>query len=117
MLLTKAVLRRAGYRTLEARSAEEALEQIEGCTPDLMLMDIQLPGQDGLSLTRQLRGTARLSSVPIIALSAHAMHESQAEALAAGCDGYITKPIDTRAFAEQLSSALASSQRRLSRAS
>jgi two-component system, cell cycle response regulator DivK len=117
MLLTKAVLRRAGYRTAEARSAEEALEQLRLCEPDLVLMDIQLPGRDGLSLTRQMRADPRLADIPIIALSAHAMHDSHAQAIAAGCDGYITKPIDTRAFAGQLAAALESSQRRAGQAS
>jgi len=110
MLLAGAVLRRAGYRTTEARSAEEALAQLERCRPDVVLMDIQLPGQDGLSLTRQLRADPDLARVPIVALSAHAMHDSQAEAAAAGCDGYITKPIDTRTFATQLASILETAQ-------
>lgn len=114
MLLTRAVMRLAGYRTTEARSAEEALDQLRSCTPDLVLMDIQLPGQDGLSLTRELRSKPEMATVPIIALSAHAMRESQDEALAAGCDGYITKPIDTRGFASQLAAVLASRQRRSS---
>lgn len=112
MLLTRAVLRLAGYNTAEARSAEEAIEQLGICRPDLVLMDIQLSGQDGLSLTRQLRSDPRQADIPIIALSAHAMRGSQEEAEAAGCDGYITKPIDTRAFAAQLQAALEASQRR-----
>jgi CheY-like chemotaxis protein len=111
MLLTKAVMRLAGYRTTEARSAEEALERLQSCTPDVVLMDIQLPGQDGLSLTRQLRSKPEMAAVPIVALTAHAMREVQDAALAAGCDGYITKPIDTRAFASQLAAVLAASQR------
>jgi CheY-like chemotaxis protein len=111
MLLTRAVLRKAGYQTVEAQSAEEALRQIEGCRPQLVLMDIQLPGQDGLSLTRELRTRPELAEVPIIALSAHAMRGSQDEAMAAGCDGYITKPIDTRAFPSQLEAAITSRQR------
>jgi len=109
MLLTRAVLRRAGYRTTEARSAEEALDLLQSCKPDLVLMDIQLPGQDGFSLTQQLRAKPELAAVPIIALSAHALIESEDEAIAAGCDGYITKPIDAHGFASQLAAALASS--------
>ena len=111
MALTKAVMRRAGYAIAEARSAEEALERLCDCTPDLVLMDIQLPGQDGLSLTRELRTRPEMAAVPIVALSAHAMHESRAAAAEAGCDGYITKPIDTRAFAGQLAEVLAASGR------
>jgi CheY-like chemotaxis protein len=112
LLLTRALLQRAGYRTAEARSAEEALEQIEDRQPDLILMDVQLPGRDGLSLTRQLRGDPRLAGVPIIALSAHAMPGSQDAAAAAGCDGYMTKPIDTRSFAQQLRELVAARQQR-----
>ena len=112
MQLTRVILQRAGYRTAEARSAEEALDQLRTSPPDLVLMDVQLPGEDGLALTRQLRADPHLAHLPIIALSAHAMVESQAEAAAAGCDGYITKPIDTRSFAAQLEDILeAASQR------
>lgn len=106
MLLTRAVLRRAGYQAVEAHSAEEALEQLGNCTPDLVLMDIQLPGRDGLSLTRELRTRLDLADTPIIALSAHAMADNQVAAADAGCDGYITKPIDTRTFGGQLAAAL-----------
>jgi len=112
LLLITAVLRRAGYQAQRAGSAEEALAQLQTRRPDLILMDIQLPGQDGLSLTRQLRQERGMADVPIIALSAHAMQDSRQEAEAAGCDGYITKPIDTRAFPEQLAAILDSRQRR-----
>lgn len=112
LLLTRTLLLRAGYQTAEAQSAEDALEQLESCTPNLILMDIQLPGQDGLALTRQLRANPKLAGIPIIALSAHAMAGSQDEAAAAGCDGYITKPIDTRLFSSQLAEVLAAKRDR-----
>jgi len=108
LLLTQAVLRRAGYRTAQAQSAEEALERVKEAVPDVILMDIQLPGQDGLSLTRLLKADPTTAHVPVVALSAHAMQESRQLAKDAGCDGYITKPINTRMFASQLSEALSS---------
>src|SRR5207247_11156137 len=73
LLLTRAVLQRAGYRTAEAHSAEEALHLVQLAQPDLILMDVQLPGQDGLSLTRQLKADPLTAAIPIVALTAHAM--------------------------------------------
>jgi CheY-like chemotaxis protein len=70
--------------------------------PDLVLMDVQLPGQDGLSLTRELKSRPETSDIRIVALTAHAMLGDSDQALAAGCEGYISKPIDTRAFAGQI---------------
>ncbi len=106
MLLMKAVLRRAGYRTEEARTAREVEERLQASLPDVILMDIQLPGEDGLTLTRRLRADARTAEVPIVALTAYAMADDQVRAQDAGCDGYITKPIDTRNFAGQLAAIL-----------
>jgi CheY-like chemotaxis protein len=102
----KAVLRRAGYRTEEARTAREVEERLQASLPDVILMDIQLPGEDGLTLTRRLRADARTAEVPIVALTAYAMADDQVRAQDAGCDGYITKPIDTRNFAGQLAAIL-----------
>ena len=102
LMLAGAVLRRAGHRITEARSAEEAVERLRVATPDLILMDVQLPGQDGLELTRRLKSTPTTRDVVVIALTAHAMTEDRARALDAGCDGYVAKPIDTRTLAEEL---------------
>jgi CheY-like chemotaxis protein len=66
------------------------------------LMDVQLPGQDGLALTRQLKADPATATIPIVALTAHAMASHREEALAAGCSGYITKPIDTRLLGDQV---------------
>ncbi len=107
MLLTKAVLERAGYDTVGAYSAEEARAFLTERRPDLILMDLQLSGEDGLSLTREIRTDPAIADIPIIALSAHAMKEHRWRVLTAGCDGYISKPIDTRAFAGQLQEILA----------
>jgi CheY-like chemotaxis protein len=99
MMLVVAVLHRAGFRTAQATSAEVARRLIEMVRPALILMDIQLPGEDGLSLTQQLKTSPTTTHIPIIALTAHAMKRDELEAVAAGCVAYVTKPIDTRTFA------------------
>jgi len=99
MMLVVAVLERAGFRCAQASSAEEARRLIESSSPDLILMDIQLPGEDGLSFTRELKTNPTTAHIPIIALTAHAMKGDEVQAIAAGCDAYVAKPIDTRNFA------------------
>jgi CheY-like chemotaxis protein len=110
LMLVRAVLQRAGYRTSEARSGEEALQHLAASKPDLILMDIQLPGLDGLALTRQLKADPETNAIPVVALTAHAMSDDRAKALAAGCDGYLAKPIDTRRLAAELASLLTSAK-------
>lgn len=85
-----------GYRILQASDAEVAQEIIRSTPPDLILMDIALPGMDGLTLTRQLKASETTRHIIIVALTAFAMKGDDAKAREAGCDGYITKPIDTR---------------------
>jgi two-component system cell cycle response regulator len=85
-----------GYRILKSPNAKEAIEIIERCPPDLILMDIALPGMDGLTLTRQLKADVKTRHIPIVVLSAFAMKGDEQKAMDAGGDGYITKPIDTR---------------------
>lgn len=102
LLLTRAVLQRAGYRTAEAHSAEEALHHVRTAQPDLILMDVQLPGEDGLALTRRLKADPATALIPIVALTAHAMAADRARAEEAGCDGYIAKPINTRTLADEV---------------
>jgi CheY-like chemotaxis protein len=99
MMLVVAVLERAGFRITQASSAEEARRFVETVRPDVILMDIQLPGQDGLSLTRELKANPATAHIPIIALTAHAMKGDEVQAIAAGCDAYVAKPIDTHRFA------------------
>lgn len=96
------VLEFEGYTVGKAADAEEAQEILQNMTPDLILMDIALPGMDGLTLTRKLKEDERLRSVPIVALTAFAMKGDDRKALEAGCDGYITKPIDTRRLPQQV---------------
>ena len=97
-LLARAVLEMEGYEVEIAGSAPEAREAISDRQPDLILMDIQLPGEDGLSVTRALKADPATSSIPVVALTAHAMVGDRELALHAGCAGYISKPIDTRTF-------------------
>lgn len=90
------------YEVLKAGNAEEALQIIDNFPLDLILMDIELPGIDGLTLTRQLKERENTKNIPIIAVTAFAMKGDAQKAYGAGCDGYITKPIDTRKFTEQI---------------
>jgi CheY-like chemotaxis protein len=90
------LLRANGYEVTVAHDAEAALVAIRGRHPDLVLMDVQLPGIDGLELVRQLRADVASRDLRIIAVTAYAMKGDKEKALVAGCDDYITKPIDTR---------------------
>ncbi len=101
-MLARAVLELEGHRVELAGSAPEALDLIRASAPDLILMDIQLPGQDGLSLTRDLKADPATDDIPVVALTAHAMTGDRELALKAGCAGYISKPIDTRTFGAQV---------------
>jgi CheY-like chemotaxis protein len=92
------VLASAGFVVDQARDANEARTILGNRLPDLILMDIAMPGMDGLTLTRLLKADARFSEVPIVALTASAMKGDDEKALAAGCVGYIAKPVDTRTF-------------------
>jgi CheY-like chemotaxis protein len=94
--LVSEVLEFDGFQVLKAIDAEEAHEILGVMPPDLILMDIALPGMDGLTLTRLLKADAATRHIIIVALTAFAMKGDSEKARAAGCDGYITKPIDTR---------------------
>jgi CheY-like chemotaxis protein len=96
--LVSDVLEFEGYRILKATDAERAQEIIRDTPLDAILMDIALPGMDGLTLTRQLKADEKTRHIIVVALTAFAMKGDDAMARDAGCDGYITKPIDTRTF-------------------
>jgi two-component system cell cycle response regulator DivK len=96
--LMEAILDAEGYPVKSAMDAEEALALLQTWQPALILMDIQLPGIDGLELTRRLKNDPRFSRIVIVALTAYAMKGDEDKALSAGCDGYVTKPIDTRSL-------------------
>ena len=94
--LVRLLLESEDYAVRTAADAEEALVLIEDSVPRLILMDLQLPGMDGLELTRRLKSDPRTSACIIVAVTAYAMKGDQERAKSAGCDGYIPKPIDTR---------------------
>jgi CheY-like chemotaxis protein len=96
--LVQFLLTSHGYVVAEATTGLEALELARALLPHLILMDLRLPGMDGYAVTKALKGDDRTRQIPVIALTAFAMEGDREKALAAGCDGYITKPIDTRRF-------------------
>jgi two-component system cell cycle response regulator DivK len=96
------LLERAGHEVVRAATAEEALSLAVSRLPDLVLMDIALPGIDGLAATRILKSSPATRGVPVVALTAQAMRADAEEAARAGCDGFIAKPISTRDFLEQV---------------
>ena len=101
MQLVEYLLEEAGYDIVKATSGEEALSITRNPAlnaPDLILMDIHLPGMDGLSVVRFMKANERTARVPILALTAHAMRGDKDRFLEAGCDGYISKPIDVKTF-------------------
>lgn len=105
--LARVLLAGEGYQVRTAADAEEALAVLESFEPKLILMDIQLPGIDGLELTRRLKADPDRRHIAIVALTAYAMKGDQDKALAAGCDGYVSKPIDTHALPRLIAEVLA----------
>ena len=103
MKLVRGLIKIGKYRMLEAIDAESGIEQIREQRPDLVLMDIQLPGMDGLSATKIIKEDPALKDIPVVALTSYAMQGDEEKALEAGCRGYIAKPIDTRKFLETVS--------------
>jgi CheY-like chemotaxis protein len=108
--LQSELLQIAGFEISTAIDAESAHALLRVRVPDLILMDIALPGMDGLAFTRIIKADPRLRQVPVVALTASAMKGDDRMALEAGCDAYITKPIDTRRFPEQIGSVLMGAQ-------
>ena len=102
------LMRAHGYAVDTAIDAATAIDAIGANRPDLILMDIQLPGIDGLELTRRLKADPANQGIIVIAVTAYAMKGDQDKAIAAGCDDYITKPIDTRGLPETVARHLAS---------
>ena len=96
--LAKVILAAEGYEVRMATDAEDALRVLSTFAPALILMDVQLPGMDGLELTRRLKADPERRGTIVIALTAYAMKGDEEKAYAAGCDGYMSKPIDTNAL-------------------
>lgn len=105
--LLRIILEQEGYEVTTANDAEEALRRLAHAKPRMILMDIQLPGIDGLELTRRLKADPAYAGTVIIALTAYAMKGDEEKARAAGCDGYITKPIDAEQLPRTLEAYLA----------
>lgn len=104
--LVAAVLGAAGFEVDAAPDAESAVRRIEAARPDLILMDIQLPDVDGMALTRRLKADPATQAIVIVAFTAYAMRGDEMRMRAAGCDGYLAKPIDVANFAAQVRACL-----------
>jgi two-component system cell cycle response regulator DivK len=98
--LVRDILQAKGYRTLEAGTAEEGLEIARGQAPDLVLMDIQLPGMGGIEALKELRGNPATAALPVVAITASVMKADREQIMSAGFDGFIEKPITVRSFLE-----------------
>ena len=101
-MLMSAVLEEAGYTVLLAANGDQCMARISETTPALILMDLQLPGKDGLTLTREILAAPVTAEIPIVALTARALPGDREAALAAGCAGYLTKPINSRTLAAEV---------------
>jgi CheY-like chemotaxis protein len=106
------LLEAKGFAVLQARTAEEGLRMAREVSPDLVLMDFSLPGMDGLCATQVLKADPATRHLIVVGLTAHAMKGDEEIALRTGCDGYLTKPIDTRTFAATVSDFIASANSR-----
>jgi two-component system, cell cycle response regulator DivK len=100
--LVRDVLQFEGYDVMEARSAEEGVPLATERPPDLVLMDVQLPGMDGVEALRRLRRISATASIPVVAVTAFAMKDDRARLLDAGFNGYLEKPISARALGDQV---------------
>jgi len=100
--LVRDILQYRGFRTIEATTAEDGIELASTHVPDLVLMDIRLPGMDGMAALRILRADSRTAGIPIVAVTASVMPEERDRFQAAGFDGFIEKPIDVKSFAAQV---------------
>jgi CheY-like chemotaxis protein len=92
----RVVLKAKGYNIIEATTGEEALNLLKNQKPDIILMDIQLPGIDGLTLIKQIKASVITKDIPIIAVTAYAMKGDEQKILDTGCDAYVSKPINTQ---------------------
>lgn len=110
MRLVRKILKHSGYEVLEAEDGTTGFNVAEGETPDLILMDINLPDIDGLEVTKMIKARPDLQHIPIIALTANAMYGDEERCLAAGCDGYISKPVSKALLVEKVASFLSANQ-------
>ncbi|HEX8830299.1 MAG TPA: response regulator [Longimicrobium sp.] len=103
------ILRHFGYEVAEAETGEDGIRLARELHPALILMDVAMPGMDGWEATRILKGDADTASIPIIALTAHAMSEDRKRAEEVGCDGYLSKPVEPRRVVQEVERLLAAS--------
>ncbi|MDB4970752.1 MAG: response regulator receiver [Myxococcales bacterium] len=96
------MLTHSGFEVIEAEDGQQALDAVAKALPDVILMDLSIPGVDGWEVTRRLKADARTQPVPIIALTAHAMRGDEERARAAGCDHYLAKPISPKKVVEEV---------------
>ena len=101
-ILVRRLLTSQNYQVVEAVNAFEAVDCLRHCTPDLILMDINIPDVDGYTLTAKLKTLPRVKNIPIIAITANVLRGDREKTLRAGCDGYIEKPIDVENFLVQI---------------
>ena len=102
LVVYRTILDHVGYNVLEARDGEEGVSRARQEHPDLILMDISIPKIDGWEATRRLKADRATRDIPIIALTAHALEEDRERAIAAGCDGYLAKPVEPRRVVEEV---------------
>lgn len=105
--LTTHLLGREGYEVEQSPDAMDALDRLKSAPPCLVLVDLQLPVMDGLELTRRVKADPETRHIPVVAVTAHAMKGTEESARAAGCDGFVTKPLDTRRFCRMVADYLA----------
>ena len=105
--LIRRVLESEGYAMAEASNAEDAMLKLQAARPNLILMDINMPGMDGYALTARIKATPGFAAVPIVAVTANVMRGDREKSLEAGCDGYIQKPIDIDILSQQIDRFLA----------
>lgn len=101
-VLVRRLLQAEGYQVVEAENATQALKVVKDLTPNLILMDINMPEMDGYTLTKMIKAIPHLSNIPVLAITANVMKGDRERTLQAGCDGYIDKPIDIDKFYETI---------------
>jgi two-component system, cell cycle response regulator DivK len=106
LYLTTFILEKYGYEIYSARDGLEGIEKAAAILPELILLDIQLPGMDGYAVARRLRANPALTDIPIIAVTSYAMAGDREKAIESGCTGYIEKPINPEIFIQQVESHL-----------
>ncbi len=110
--LLREILTAEGYRVLEAADGEQAIAQLRASRPDLAVLDVQMPKVDGIKVVRAVREDPKLADLLVLAFTAFAMHGDRERILAAGFDGYLTKPLDVRALSSEIAAVLAGRMKR-----